>query len=52
MPQNMKKITLEDLGYDGFFESDITKTELKDYKIARIIAEYKEAYKAKCPEGE
>ncbi len=52
MRQNTQAITLKDLGYDCFFESDIKKTELNDYKIARIIAEYKEAYRVKGPEGE
>lgn len=50
--QHIKKINLEDLGFDPFFESDIKKTEMNDFKIARIIAEYKEAYKAKSMEGE
>lgn len=52
MTQNIKKINLEDLGYDTFFGSDIKKSELADYKIARIIAEYKEAYKARSLDGE
>lgn len=52
MTQNIKKLNFQDLGYDSFFESDIQKSEFNDYKIARIIAEYKEAYKAKSIDGE
>ena len=50
--QNNKKTTLEDLGYDIFFESGIRKTEDDKYQIARITAEYKEAYKARSVDGE
>ncbi|MFC1454595.1 ribosome small subunit-dependent GTPase A [Candidatus Undinarchaeota archaeon] len=42
-----ENITLEDLGYDPFFESSRKTSGLLDYSIARVIAEYKEAYKVK-----
>ena len=44
-----KQITLDDLGYDAFFESSHGTDGLV---VARIIAEYKEAYRAKTTDGE
>jgi len=41
----VKKITNEDLGYDTFFESN--KTKLDGFFVARVVAEYKGAYKVK-----
>ena len=49
---NMKKIELEDLGYDAFFESNLKKSEFKDYLVARVIAGYKGAYKVRGINGE
>ena len=45
MEVKIKKI--EDLGYDDFFESNRKKLGLGDFQIARVIAEYKGAYKVK-----
>ncbi len=42
----------EDLGYDNFFESNRLKLGLSSFQIARVIAEFKGAYKVKNPEGE
>jgi ribosome biogenesis GTPase len=46
------KIKLEDLGYNDFFESKRKFLELEKYSIARVISEYKEAYKVKDIDGE
>lgn len=50
MEERIKK--LEDLGYNPFFESEIKELDFPDLFPARIIAEYKEAYKIKNEEGE
>ncbi|MFA6119069.1 MAG: ribosome small subunit-dependent GTPase A [Parachlamydiales bacterium] len=42
----------EDLGYDNFFESNCLKLGLSSFQIARVIAEFKGAYKIKNTEGE
>lgn len=42
----------EDLGYNDFFESNRLKLGLSSFQIARVIAEFKGAYKVKNPEGE
>lgn len=47
-----KKINLTDLGYDDFFESARKELGLTKLPVARVIAEYKEAYKVKSPDGE
>lgn len=46
------KIKLEDLGYNDFFESKRKLLDLEKYSIARVISEYKEAYKIKDANGE
>ncbi len=46
------KIRLEDLGYTTFFESNRDVLGLTDYLVARVIAEYKEAYSVKGINGE
>ncbi len=43
---------LEDLGYDAFFESNLKKLDLNSYLVARVIAEYKEAYRVRSVTGE
>jgi len=43
---------IEDLGWDEFFESNRKKFELDNFKVARVIAEYKGAYKIKNTSGE
>lgn len=50
MEENVKK--LEDLGYSAFFESKVNEINSKDFSPARVIAEYKEAYKVKNIHGE
>lgn len=49
---NDTTITLEDLGYNSFFESKIHEIEHTDLSPARVIAQYKEVYKVKNANGE
>jgi len=42
----------EELGYDNFFESERKKLNLENFSVARVIAEYKGAYKVKNAKGE
>jgi ribosome biogenesis GTPase / thiamine phosphate phosphatase len=49
---NKTKVSLRDLGYDEFFESESKKLKLIEYPITRVIAEYKEAYRVKGTDGE
>lgn len=44
--------TIEDLGYDDFFEESRVKLGLSDFCIARVITEYKGLYKVKSGEHE
>jgi len=46
----VKEINNEDLGYDSFFKTN--KFELNEFSVARVIAEYKGAYKVKNSTGE
>lgn len=46
------KISLLDLGYDDFFELGRKNLGLTEYPVARVIAEYKEAYRIKNADGE
>jgi len=48
----LKKITMEDLGYDSFFESNRKKLGLDNFDVARVIVEHREAYKIKNANGE
>ncbi len=43
---------LEDLGYNKNFESNRQKLELKEFSVARVIAEHKGAYRVKNSDGE
>jgi len=52
MIDNIIKITLEDLGYNDFFESKRKSLGLSEYSIARVIAEHKGSYKVKDINGE
>lgn len=46
------KIKLENLGYNEFFDSKWKFLELTDSSVARVVAEYKEAYKVRSVNGE
>ncbi|HNY36137.1 MAG TPA: ribosome small subunit-dependent GTPase A [Candidatus Pacearchaeota archaeon] len=46
------KMKFEDLGYNDFFESKRNFLKLEKYSIARVISEYKGAYKVKDINGE
>ena len=48
----LKKITMEDLGYNDFFESNRKKLGLDNFDVARVIVEHREAYKIKNANGE
>lgn len=50
MSNNTEK--LEDLGWDGFFESKKAEFVLGDFSFARVIAEHRGAYKVKNEKGE
>lgn len=45
-------IKLEDLGYNSFFESNRKALGLEGYSVARVMAEYRGAYRVKNPAGE
>lgn len=47
-----EKITIEDLGYDDFFESNRAKLKLEDFSVARVMVEYRGSYKVKNVNGE
>lgn len=46
------KTKIEDLGYSEFFESNRKKLKLDGFSIARVVVEYKGAYKVKNVNGE
>ncbi len=46
------KTKIEDLGYGVFFESNRKKLKLDDFSVARVMVEYKGAYKVKNVSGE
>lgn len=45
-------MTLEDLGYNQFFEANRQRLGLVNFAVARVIAEFKEAYRIKNESGE
>lgn len=49
---NEQKTKIEDLGYDDFFESNRRKLKLDEFSVARVVVEYKGAYKVKNAGGE
>jgi ribosome biogenesis GTPase len=52
MSNDIKKDEIEDLGYDAFFESGLKESKLSGNSAARVIAEYKEAYRVRSATGE
>jgi len=52
MTSEIIKTKIDDLGYNDFFESNRNKLGLSDFSVARVIAEYKGAYKVKDEEGD
>ena len=52
MTYEMKRIKLEDLGYDDFFDLKWKSLGLKNCTVARVIAEHKEVYCIKNASGE
>jgi ribosome biogenesis GTPase len=47
-----EEITLEDLGYNDFFESNRKKLGWEAFAVARVTSEHRGAYKVKDPGGE
>lgn len=45
-------ITLEELGYNKFFEFNRKSLGMTKYPVARVVAEYREAYRIRNKEGE
>jgi len=48
----IKKIGLEELGYDDFFEANRQRLGLAGFLVARVTAEYRQVYRVKNPDGE
>jgi ribosome biogenesis GTPase / thiamine phosphate phosphatase len=49
---NFKKICLENLGYNEFFESGRINLGFSEFTVARVLAEYREAYRVRSVNGE
>lgn len=49
---DIPKITLEDLGYNEFFESSQKSLGLQNYPVARVVVEYRGLYKVRNDKGE
>ncbi|HRY62189.1 MAG TPA: ribosome small subunit-dependent GTPase A [Candidatus Paceibacterota bacterium] len=47
-----KNISLEDLGYTSFFETERNQLGLTEFSVARVVSEHKEAYVVKNANGE
>lgn len=45
-------MTLDELGYDDYFEAHRQRLGLREHPAARVIAEYKESYTVKTADGE
>jgi ribosome biogenesis GTPase / thiamine phosphate phosphatase len=52
MNGEIKKTNIEDLGYSVFFEANRHKLKLDEFSVARVIVEYKGAYKVRTANGE
>jgi ribosome biogenesis GTPase len=52
MIKKISKIELDDLGYSEFDESKQKSLGLTKYPVARVVAEYKEAYRVRSVNGE
>jgi ribosome biogenesis GTPase len=51
MGSEIKNLTLQGLGYDGFFESHRVQLKLDGYLVARVTVEYRGAYKVRNANG-
>jgi ribosome biogenesis GTPase / thiamine phosphate phosphatase len=49
---NADTSTLEALGFNSFFATALAEATSEDLLPARVIAQYKHAYRVKCPQGE
>ncbi len=52
MNSKVKKMKNEDLGYNAFFESNRSRLKLDGFSIARVVVEYRGAYKVRNTNGE
>jgi ribosome biogenesis GTPase len=52
MNSEIKRIRIEDFGYDAFFESNRKKLKLDGFSIARVIIEHRGAYRVVNQNGE
>jgi ribosome biogenesis GTPase len=52
MDEIIPKLNIEDLGYDEFFESNRNRLGLGEFSVARVVVEYRGAYKVKNTKGE
>lgn len=52
MEEETKKLTMEDLGYDDFFETNRKKLGLDSFAVARVTSEHRGAYRVKNIDGE
>jgi len=48
----IKNICLENLGYNGFFESSRIRLGFSAYPVARVFAQYRQAYKVRSANGQ
>lgn len=52
MSSNTKRLTIEDLGYEPFFESSRQKLKLEGFSIARVTIEHRGVYKVRNADDE
>ncbi|MFH1129637.1 MAG: ribosome small subunit-dependent GTPase A [Patescibacteria group bacterium] len=52
MNNKIKKLEIEDFGYNDFFESNREKLGLDNFSIARVVAEHRGAYRVVNQNGE
>jgi len=48
----MGRIEIDNLGYNSFFESSKKQLGLMDFSVARVVSEFREAYRVKSINGE
>lgn len=50
--REIDRTKLDEMGYDNFFETSRKKSGLDFFSVARVVAEYRQAYRVKDQEGE
>jgi ribosome biogenesis GTPase len=48
----LQKIVHEDFGFDEFYIKELGKLDLSEHTVARVVAEYREAYRVRSINGE